>query len=104
MNFAANSTLPEVTRVLTALALVCLITFVAFVTSDSLVRVLGQNASKVVSRLMGLILAVIGVQMVIEGGAAARSRRREKTPIDPGSEQSPSCAGRTPVSDQTSKL
>ena len=75
MNFAANSTLPEVTRVLTALALVCLITFVAFVTSDSLVRVLGQNAIKVVSRLMGLILAVIGVQMVIEGvrGAVAAS-------------------------------
>ena len=75
MNFAANSTFPEVTRVLTALALVCLITFVAFVTSDSLVRVLGQNAIKVVSRLMGLILAVIGVQMVIEGvrGAVAAS-------------------------------
>ncbi|HIG72666.1 MAG TPA: NAAT family transporter [Myxococcales bacterium] len=75
MNFAANSTLPEVTRVLAALALVCLITFVAFVTSDSLVRVLGQNAIKVVSRLMGLILAVIGVQMVIEGirGAVAAS-------------------------------
>jgi multiple antibiotic resistance protein len=64
-----------VTRVLTALALVCLITFVAFVTSDSLVRVLGQNAIKVVGRLMGLILAVIGVQMVIEGvrGAVAAS-------------------------------
>jgi hypothetical protein len=74
MNFAANSTLPEVTRVLTALALVCLITFVAFVTSDLLVRVLGQNASKVVSRLMGLILAVIGVQMVIEGGGPRRGR------------------------------
>ena len=75
MNFAANSTFPEVTRVLAALALVCLITFVAFVTSDSLVRVLGQNAIKVVSRLMGLILAVIGVQMVIEGvrGAVAAS-------------------------------
>jgi len=75
MNFAANSTFPEVTRVLTALALVCLITFVAFVTSDSLVRVLGQNAIKVVGRLMGLILAVIGVQMVIEGvrGAVAAS-------------------------------
>jgi multiple antibiotic resistance protein len=45
------------------------------VTSDSLVRVLGQNAIKVVSRLMGLILAVIGVQMVIEGvrGAVAAS-------------------------------
>jgi multiple antibiotic resistance protein len=39
------------------------------------VAVLGQNAIKVVSRLMGLILAVIGVQMLIVGirGAIATS-------------------------------
>ncbi len=67
MNFAADSTLPEVVRVLSALGLVCLLTFAAFVASDSLVSFLGQNAIKVVSRLMGLILAVIGVQMLIVG-------------------------------------
>ena len=67
MNFAAESTLQEVIRVLCALALVCLLTLAAFISSDSLVRILGQNAIKVVSRLMGLILAVIGVQMVIVG-------------------------------------
>jgi multiple antibiotic resistance protein len=75
MNFSAGSTLPEVMRVLSALALVCLITFVAFRFSGAVVRFLGQNAIRVVSQLMGLILAVIGVQMLIVGirGAIAAS-------------------------------
>jgi multiple antibiotic resistance protein len=75
MNFAADSTLPEMIRVLSALAVVCALTWATFVGSDSLVAVLGQNAIKVVSRLMGLILAVIGVQMLIVGirGAIATS-------------------------------
>ena len=75
MNFAAESTFAEVSRVLSALALVCLATWAAFLASENLVRFLGQNAIKVVSRLMGLILAVIGVQMLIDGirGAVAAS-------------------------------
>ena len=75
MNFAADSTLPEIVRVLSALALVCGLTLAVFIASNSLVRLLGQNAIKVVSRLMGLILAVIGVQMLIDGirGAMAVS-------------------------------
>jgi multiple antibiotic resistance protein len=75
MNFAADSTLPELALVLSALGLVCLLTLAAFLASDSLVSFLGQNAIKVVSRLMGLILAVIGVQMLIVGirGAIAAS-------------------------------
>jgi len=73
MSFAAESTVPEVTRVLIALALVCAINLVAFLGSASLVRFLGQNGIKVVTRLMGLILAVIGTQMLIVGvrGAVA---------------------------------
>lgn len=67
MNFAADTTLPEIARVLSALAVVCLLTWISFVGSDSLVGFLGQNAIKVVTRLMGLILAVIGVQMLILG-------------------------------------
>ena len=75
MNFAANSTLQEVVRVLGALALVSVVTFGAFVFGGAVVRFLGQNAIKVVSRLMGLILAVVGVQMLIVGirGAIAAS-------------------------------
>ena len=67
MNFAAESTLDEIVRVLMAFGSMCVITFFAFIGGQWLVRYLGQNAIKVVSRLMGLILAVIGVQMLIEG-------------------------------------
>lgn len=67
MNFAAESTMPEILRVVTAFGTNCVLTWIAFVGSESLVRFLGQNAIKVVSRLMGLILAVVGVQMLIAG-------------------------------------
>lgn len=71
MSFAAESTLAELTRVLAAFAVICGLTWIAFVGGDSMVRFLGQNAIKVVTRLMGLILAVIGVQMVMQGIASA---------------------------------
>jgi len=67
MNFAAQSSFPEVLRVLGAFALMCVLTFAAFLGSRWLSEALGQNAIKVVARLMGLILAVIGVQMLIAG-------------------------------------
>ena len=38
---------------------------------ERLTKLMGQNALKVVSRLMGLILAVIGTQMVIAGISGA---------------------------------
>lgn len=67
MNFAAESTLPEMLRILAAFGVMCAVTFAAFSGGEWLARTLGQNAIKVVSRMMGLILAVIGVQMLIEG-------------------------------------
>ncbi len=75
MSFAAESTMPEIIRVVGALAAICLLNLVAFLGSGQLVRFLGQNGIKVASRLMGLILAVIGTQMLIAGirGAIAAS-------------------------------
>jgi multiple antibiotic resistance protein len=67
MNFAAQSSFSEILRVLVAFALMCALTFAAFLGSRWLSQALGQNAIKVVSRLMGLILAVIGIQMLIAG-------------------------------------
>ena len=67
MNFAAQSTFSEITAVLLAFGLICALTFFAFVGGEWFARTLGQNAIKVVSRLMGMILSVIGVQMVIDG-------------------------------------
>lgn len=73
MNYTADATMPELVRTLASLALVCVLTWIAFLSSGWLVRFLGRNAIKVVTRLMGLILTVIGVQMVIAGigGAVA---------------------------------
>ncbi len=73
MNYAAESTFAEIIRVVGAFGAMCGITFIAFIGGQWLARVLGQNAIKVVSRMMGLILAVIGVQMLIDGirGAVA---------------------------------
>jgi multiple antibiotic resistance protein len=76
MNFASESTVPEVTRVIAAFAVICAVTWGTFLVGQSLTNFLGQNAIKVVTRLMGLILAVIGVQMLITGiqGAIALAR------------------------------
>jgi multiple antibiotic resistance protein len=67
INFAADATWPAMARILGALGIVFVITWVTFLGSESLVKFLGQNAIKVVTRLMGLILAVIGTQMLITG-------------------------------------
>ncbi len=67
MNFAADSTMPEVIRVLGALAVICALTLISFLMGGRITNFLGQNAIKVITRLMGLILAVIGVQMLVVG-------------------------------------
>lgn len=67
INFAAEATWPDMALILSALGAVCILTWITFLGSESLVRFLGQNAIKVVTRLMGLILAVIGTQMLITG-------------------------------------
>jgi multiple antibiotic resistance protein len=67
MNFSAGADMAAIIRVIGAFACVCLITLFAFLGGESMVRVLGQNTIKVLSRLMGLILSVVGVQMLIEG-------------------------------------
>jgi len=52
---------------LAAFLLLCIITYFAFVRGERLVRYLGHEGMSVVTRLMGLILAVIGTQMVVDG-------------------------------------
>ncbi|WP_326490355.1 MarC family protein [Shewanella sp. AS16] len=52
-----------------ALQLLCFITFICFVFSSGIVAKIGENGLGIVTR--GLILAVIGVQMLIFGGTAA---------------------------------
>ena len=50
-----------------AIVAACLITFVVFVFGTAIRRVLGVGGTRVVERLMGLLLAVLAVQFVVSG-------------------------------------
>ncbi|HSC88525.1 MAG TPA: MarC family protein [Polyangiaceae bacterium] len=52
---------------LVAFAVLCAITWLGFSMGGRLVRLLGHSFLTVITRLMGLILAVIGVQMFLHG-------------------------------------
>jgi len=49
----------------------CLITYGFFISGQRLVTFLGENGLGVITRIMGLILAVIGVHMLVDGIAGA---------------------------------
>ena len=48
-------------------AALCFITYLFFIFGEKFVTFIGAGALGVITRLMGLILAVIGIQMLIEG-------------------------------------
>jgi len=67
MNFASTGGISEMVVTITAFAALCLITYGFFISGQRLVAFLGSNGLSVITRIMGLILAVIGVQMLIDG-------------------------------------
>ncbi len=66
INFSTGSANRLITTVVVFLVL-CIITYLCFVYGERLVKHLGSQGMGVITRLMGLILAAIGVQMVIDG-------------------------------------
>ncbi|GAB6908095.1 MarC family protein [Desulfosarcina cetonica] len=71
MNFASGGGVSEFIVTVGAFVLLCIITYAFFVSGKRMVKYIGDNGIKVVTRLMGLILAVIGVQMLIQGVGGA---------------------------------
>jgi multiple antibiotic resistance protein len=74
MNFASTGGISDLIVTIGAFFILCVISYVFFLSGERFVQYLGQNGIKVVTRLMGLILAVLGVQMLIlgVGGAVAQ--------------------------------
>lgn len=72
MNYSATGSHVEGAVTIAAFSALCVITYVAFLSGDRLVRILGRSGMDVVTRLMGLILAVVGTQMLIQGVHDAR--------------------------------
>lgn len=67
MNLSANSSLSGMIMAVVAFAVLCLITYVLFLYGKRIVKLLGRSAMRVMTRMMGLILAVIATQMMING-------------------------------------
>lgn len=71
MNYSATGSYAQSAITITAFSVLCVITFLAFVSGERLIQILGKSGMDVVTRMMGLILAVVGTQMLIEGIHAA---------------------------------
>lgn len=71
MNFSARGGLVDMFMTIAMFALLCVITYLFFVFGERFVERIGTVALGVITRMMGLILAVIGTQMAIEGIQAA---------------------------------
>jgi multiple antibiotic resistance protein len=66
MNFAAGSILTVATTV-AIFGAMCVVTYLFFVYGREFIEFLGANVVRIISQLMGLILAVIGTEMIILG-------------------------------------
>ncbi len=67
MNFTTNAGYIELLIIIVMLAVIMWLNHLAFLSSEYLVRYIGENKIVVVEKIMGLIIAIIGTTMVIEG-------------------------------------
>ncbi|PIE41518.1 MAG: hypothetical protein CSA49_02865 [Gammaproteobacteria bacterium] len=67
MNYSASGGTTGILVTVSVFAVLCLITFICFVFSSNILLVIGKSGLSIITRLMGLILSVIGTQMVISG-------------------------------------
>ncbi len=67
MNYVTNASFVHIAIVITTFALMILLTYLAFSLSDLIIEKVGPNIISVIGKLMGLILAIMGTGMAIEG-------------------------------------
>ncbi len=67
MNFVSSANYAHLVIVIIVFAIICLLNFIAFTLSDYLTEKIGNNIITVFGKIMGLIIAIIGTGMVIEG-------------------------------------
>lgn len=70
MNYSASGGTTGILITVAVFAVLCIITFICFMFSSNILTVIGKSGLSIVTRLMGLILAVIGMQMLIHGVTA----------------------------------
>ncbi len=71
MNYSAVGGWSDIIITVVMFAVLCIITFVCFIFGQKMITILGARGLSIITRLMGLILAVIGTQMAIVGVGGA---------------------------------
>jgi len=67
MNYVTDADFIKIAVVIIVFTVMILLTYLAFVYSEKLVKLLGTNMIGVIAKLMGLILTIIGLNMLNEG-------------------------------------
>ena len=67
MNYSASGGWGEIIVTVAMFAILCIITFLCFIYSSKILAIIGESGLSIITRLMGLILTVIGAQMLIIG-------------------------------------
>ena len=67
MNYSASGGWGEIIVTVAMFAILCIITFFCFIYSSKILVIIGESGLSIITRLMGLILTVIGAQMLIIG-------------------------------------
>ncbi|GLR16524.1 MarC family protein [Portibacter lacus] len=66
-NYVTDADFVQTFIVVGVFGLMCVITYFVFILSEKLVKLVGNNFISVVGKIMGLIIAIIGTNMIIEG-------------------------------------
>lgn len=67
MNSVTKTDFLHIGLVVGIFGILIILTYYAFIFSDGIIKFLGNNIIAVISKLMGLILAIMGTGMIIEG-------------------------------------
>ncbi|NSL86609.1 MarC family protein [Chitinophaga sp. Mgbs1] len=67
MSYSAAKDVTHLAIVMLVYGVICYITYLLFIGGERIVKVIGTNVMMVITKMMGLILAVIGVQMLALG-------------------------------------
>ena len=67
VNFTAGVDFAHILIIIAAFAIISFLTYLAFISSEKIVSILGDNIIDVLGKIMGLILTIIGMDMLTDG-------------------------------------
>lgn len=67
MNFTTGADLVQMLIIIAVVGIIMWLNYLSFISSEYLVKYIGKNKIVVIEKIMGLIIAIIGTSMFIEG-------------------------------------